>query len=130
MAYLHPLAGAALLLLLVYVGWLGFTARSRPRRRAELLARHARLAPWVYAGVLAVWCFGAFSSAFLRADLALAQSLHVRLGCASAALLTASALSAQWMSRSALARDLHPWFGAGALLLAAAQAVTGLRITP
>lgn len=130
MAYLHPIAGAAALLFLVYVGLLGFNARTRPRQRAGLLARHARLAPWVYVAVLAVWIGGAYSSAFLRPDLSFASSLHFRLGCTSAALLTASALSAQWMYRYPWVRELHPWFGAAAVLLAAAQAVTGLRITP
>lgn len=130
MVYLHPIAGVAALLFLVYVGLLGFNARNRSRQRAALLARHARLAPYVYALVLLVWIGGAFSSAFLRSDLAFAQSFHFRLGCASAALLTGSALSAQWMNRYPWARSLHPWFGAGAVLLAAAQAVTGLRITP
>jgi hypothetical protein len=31
---------------------------------------------------------------------------------------------------NATARDLHPWLGAAAVLLAAAHAVTGLRIMP
>jgi hypothetical protein len=130
LAYIHPIAGVATLALLVYLAMLGFNARNRPRQRAALLARHARFAPYVYVLVLLSWCGGAFSTAFLRGDLSFAQTFHFRLGCASVALLTGSALSAQWMERHPWARELHPWFGGAAVLLAAAQAVTGLRITP
>jgi hypothetical protein len=130
MSYLHPIFGAITLALLVYIAVLGFDARNRPRQRQVLLARHARLAPYVYVLVLLSWCGGAFSTAFLRGDLRFADSLHFRLGCASAALLTGSALSAQWIDRYPWVRELHPWFGGVAALLAAAQAVTGLRITP
>jgi len=129
-SYLHPIVGAISLILLVYLAVLGFNARSRPRRRGELLARHARLAPYVYVLVLLSWCGGALSTTFLRGDLSFASTFHFRLGCASVALLTGSALSAQWMERYPWARELHPWFGGAAVLLAAAQAVTGLRITP
>lgn len=119
------------MVLLVVVGSLGLRARTQPRRRRELLALHARLAPAAYVLVLLVWLAGAASTWALRGDLTFAESLHFRSGTAIALLLTGSALSARAMRRGgATARDLHPWLGAAALLLAAAQAVTGLRIMP
>ena len=130
-AYVHPASGILVLCLLVAAGWLGLRARAGGRRRAELLARHARLAPIAYALVLVTWIAGAVSTLVLRDDMDFAASLHFRSGSAIALFLTGSALSARWMRRgSGNARDLHPWLGAAALLLAAAQAVTGLGIMP
>jgi Protein of unknown function (DUF4079) len=131
LTYLHPIFGALTLALLVYVGTLGLRLRTARRERARLAALHARLAPIAYTVVLLSWLAGVASVFWGRADLALADSLHFRSGTAMVALLTGSALSARAMRRgSATARDLHPWLGAGALLLAAAHAVTGLRIMP
>ena len=131
MAYVHPIVGATVLALLVYVASLGLRLRTARRDRAELAARHARLAPWAYAGVLVSWTAGLLSSWWLREDLEVASTFHLRIGLLIAVLLTGSALTARWLSRgNSSARDLHPWLGAVAALLAAAQAVTGLRIMP
>lgn len=130
-AYLHPLSGAAVLLLLVYVGSLGLQLRSARRDRAALAARHARWARATYVAVLLSWLAGAASVLLGRDDLSLAGSLHFRTGTALAVFLTGSALTARAMARgSADARDWHPWLGAAAVLLAAAHAATGLRLTP
>jgi hypothetical protein len=131
MEYVHPILGATVLALLVYVASLGLRMRTARRGRAELAARHARLAPWAYAGVLLSWTGGLLSSWLLRQDLEVAGTLHLRIGLLIALLLTGSAFTARWLSRgNGTARELHPWLGAVAALLAAAQAVTGLRITP
>lgn len=131
LAYVHPATGVLVLVLLVFVGSLGLRARTRSRRRGELLALHVRLAPLAYALVVLAWLAGAVSTLTLRGDLSFADSLHFRSGSAIALFLTGSALSARAMRRgSAAARALHPWLGAAALLLAAAQVVTGLRILP
>jgi hypothetical protein len=129
--YLHPVVGAAVLALLAYVASLGFRLRTARRGRAALAARHARLAPFAYAAVLASWVGGAASTLWLRDDLDFASTLHFRTGAVMAALLTGSALTARAMGRgSAAARDIHPWLGAAAVLLAAVHVVTGLRIMP
>ena len=129
--YLHPIIGAVGLLLLGYVASLGFRMRTARRGRAALAARHARLAPIAYGIVLASWLIGAASTLWLRADLEFASSLHFRSGCAMAILLTGSALTAGAMRRgSAGAREIHPWLGALAVLLAAAHVATGLRMMP
>lgn len=130
-AYLHPLTGAATLALLVYVGSLGLTLRRARRDRAALAARHARWARIAYGAVLLSWLGGALSVLLDRDDLTLAASLHFRTGTALALLLTGSALTARAMERgSRHARDWHPWLGAAAVLLAAAHAASGLRLTP
>jgi hypothetical protein len=131
MNYLHPITGAATLVLLVYVGSLGLALRTARRGRAELAARHARWARVAYAAVLASWLAGGLSVLLGRADLTLAASLHFRSGTALALLLTGSALTGRAMERgSSNARDWHPWLGAAAVLLAAAHAASGLRLTP
>jgi hypothetical protein len=71
------------------------------------------------------------SSWLLRKDLEVAKTFHFRTGLLIVVLLSGSALTARWLNRgNATARELHPWLGAVAALLAAAQAVTGLRIMP
>jgi len=129
--YLHPVIGALVLLLLGYVASLGLRLRTARRGRAALAARHARLAPIAYAVVLASWAIGLGTTAWLRDDLDLASSLHFRTGCALAVLLTGSALTSRGLRRgSRVAREIHPWLGAAAVLVAAAHVVTGLRIMP
>lgn len=129
--YLHPASGAAVLALLAYVASLGLRLRTARRGRAALAARHARLAPLTYAAVLASWVAGAASTLWLRADLDFATTLHFRTGCAMALALSGSALTARAMrSGSAAAREIHPWLGGAAVLLAAAHLVTGLRLLP
>jgi hypothetical protein len=129
--YLHPVTGALVLLLLGYVASLGLRLRTVRRGRAALAARHARLAPIAYAAVLASWAVGAGSTAWLRDDLNITATLHFRTGCAMAVLLTGSALTARGLRRgSRTAREIHPWLGAAAVLVAAAHVVTGLRIMP
>lgn len=131
MDYLHPIAGFATLLLLVYVGLLGLRLRSARRERARLAALHARLGPWLYALVLGSWAAGALSVIWTRPDLALADSLHFRSGAALVLLLTGSAITSRLLRRGNLnAREVHPWLGVAAVLLAAIHLVTGLRITP
>jgi hypothetical protein len=131
LAYVHPVIGGAVLLLLVYVGSLGLRMRSRSRQRAGLAARHARLAPLAYVLTLLSWLGGSLSTLGLRHDLDWASTVHFRVGTIIVVFLSGSALTARWMRRgNPTARELHPWFGAGALLLAAAHAVTGLRIMP
>jgi hypothetical protein len=129
--YLHPVLGGCVLGLLGYVAMLGFRLRTARRGRARLAARHRRLAPIAYWAVLASWLVGAASTRWLRADLDVAASLHFRTGLALAVALTGSALTARAMQRgNALAREVHPWLGAAAVLLAAAHVVAGLRIMP
>jgi hypothetical protein len=131
LAYAHPLTAGAAIVLLAYMGLLGLQQRTKPRQAAALAARHARLAPWAYGAVVAVWAAGAASTYWLRPDLEPGASLHWRIGALTVALLTGSTVTARAMRRTRPHwREWHPWFGAAALLLAAAQAVTGLQLLP
>jgi hypothetical protein len=131
MAYLHPISGALVLALLVYVGSLGLKLRRARRDRAAIAIRHARWARITYVAVLLSWLAGALSVLLGRDDLTFAASLHFRSGTALVLLLTGSALTGRAMERGADgARDWHPWLGAAAVLLAAAHAASGLRLTP
>ena len=129
LTYVHPLAAGLTVVLLGYVGSLGLRARNDRRLRRQLLARHARLAPIMFGFALASWAAGFLSTWLLRHDLELAGSAHFRIGIALLIALTCGALSSRWM-RQPTVRALHPWFGAAALLLAAAQVFFGLQITP
>ncbi len=131
MVYLHPLLGAAVVALLLYVGSLGIRSRGRSRARGRLLASHSRIAPLCFALVALVWAAGCLSTVFLRDDLSLAESTHFAIGTSLLAVMGAGF----WTSRLALsggenAREVHVWLGVAAVLLAVAQAFTGLRITP
>lgn len=127
--YVHPVLAGVTVVALVYVGSLGLRARSDRRHAPTYLTRHARLAPFVYVIVLVAWAGGIASTWLLRPDLELAASAHFRCGGAVVLALSGSALSARRMELPAV-RAAHPWFGAAAILLAAAQVFFGLQITP
>jgi hypothetical protein len=75
------------------------------------------------------WVGGVGSTYLWRPDLRFAASPHFRVGLALVTALAAAALSSRWITRSWV-RDVHPWFGAAAMLLAVAQVFFGLQITP
>jgi len=127
--YVHPVIAGLAVVLLGYVGSLGLRARGDRRRAPEYLPRHARLAWFMYGLVLVAWASGVLSTWLLRPDLQLAASVHFRCGAAIVLALSAGALTARWMQHAAV-RAVHPWFGAAAMLLAAAQVFFGLQITP
>jgi hypothetical protein len=129
LAYAHPVTAALIIALLAYVGSLGLRARNDRRQARVLLQRHAWLAPLMYGLVLVSWLAGFLSTWLLRHDLDLAASTHFRIGSAIVIALSCGALTSRWMTRPQI-RALHPWFGAAAMLLAAAQIFFGLQITP
>ncbi len=113
----------------MYVGILGLRARHDRRSAPDLLARHRHWAPVVVLLNLASWVGGVVSTWRFRPDLDVAASAHFKIGSAMMLALFASWLTARWMNQ-ALVRAIHPFFGAAALLLAAAQIFFGLEITP
>jgi hypothetical protein len=129
LTYVHPVSAGLTVAFLGYVGSLGLRARNDRRQRRQLLARHAQLAPILYGFALASWAAGLLSTWLLRTDLQLASSVHFRIGIALLIALSGGALSSRWMTQPSI-RALHPWFGAAAMLLAAAQVFFGLQITP
>ncbi len=129
LVYLHPLAGALTIALLLYAGALGLRARNTRRGRAELLRRHARIAPVMFWSNLASWLGGLFSTWAWRPEMELAASMHVRIGAVMLLVLSASFLVSRNMN-SELTRNFHTLLGCIALLLAVAQVFFGLQITP
>jgi hypothetical protein len=129
LAYVHPVAGGMTILLLFYVGSLGLRARNDRQRSRALLAQHARLAPWMTGLVGASWIGGCLSTWLLRRDLELGASPHLGIGVALLVALCGGLLTSRWM-REPQVRAIHPWLGAAAMLLAAAQVFFGLQITP
>src|SRR4051812_26520108 len=111
LSYVHPFVAVIVLALLAHVASLGVRSRSDRRNAGRYLRRHAKLAPWMYAGVLLTWSAGLASTWLLRPANELAASGHFRIGTALVLLLSAGALSSRWMNRPAV-RAAHPWFGA------------------
>ncbi|HVM96597.1 MAG TPA: DUF4079 family protein [Candidatus Acidoferrales bacterium] len=128
-AYLHPIAGGLTLAFLYFVGSLALRARNNRRQAAALLAQHARLAPWMFVFILISWVAGFASTWWLRRDLDLGASTHLRIGSALVIALTGGWLTSRAMRNPNL-RAIHPWFGIAAMLLGAAQVFFGLQITP
>jgi len=129
--YLHPLTGGACLVLLLYVAALGLRMRTARRDRDVLARRHAQLAPYAYGLIAVSWGIGLACTHWLRSQLDLAASLHFRVGTLIVIFLSASALTAYGMRRRwPDLRELHPWLGATAALLAVAQMLTGLQLFP
>jgi hypothetical protein len=129
LSYLHPIAAALVLAFLVHIAWLAVRARQDRRRRGALLLRHARLAPWAFALVVVSWVAGLATTWATRPAAELAASGHFRIGALLVALLGAGFATSRWMQVPAV-RQLHPWLGAAALLVAAAQVFFGLQILP
>lgn len=128
-SYVHPVLAALVLGLLGYVASLGVRARNDRRNRKMWLARHARIAPWMFAGVFLSSVGGLVGTWLTRPADELATSWHFRLGVLLVAVLSMSLTSSRWMDRAAV-RAAHPWFGAFALLLAAGQFFFGLQMLP
>jgi uncharacterized protein DUF4079 len=129
LAHIHPIIGALLVILLLYVGSLGLRARADRRHARVLLARHRRLAWTMYPLVLATWVAGLLSTWLLRPDLQLWSTMHLRFGILLIVALSGGVLTSRWMHHPQI-RVIHPWFGAAAMLLAVAQVFFGLQITP
>lgn len=129
LAYLHPAIAVLVLAFLAHVASLGVRARNERRHRAAYLKRHAKLAPWLYAMVVLIWLGGFASTWALRPYEELATSGHFVIGVLLVVVLSAGALSSRWMDRPVV-RAMHPWLGAAALLLSAAQVFFGLQILP
>jgi hypothetical protein len=127
-AFLHPILAVASLALLAWVASLGL--RSRERAGRHLRARHARLAGYAYAAMIANFLVGAWSTWYLRPDLVLADGAHFRVGLGVVALLGAAALLARWIPTNATARVLHPMLGLLALVLTGLQVFFGMPLLP
>jgi hypothetical protein len=130
--FFHPITGGLVVVLLVSTGVMGLRLRGlRPRDRGLPAARHARAGRILFGLILASWAIGFLSTVLLRPDLAPASTLHFRIGSIVTLLASGSWFTSRAILQgSSIAREWHPWLGATALVLAAAQTVTGLQLTP
>jgi len=130
MLHIHPVLALVAVTALAYVGQLGLRSRHVRRGGSEMLRRHARITPYVYALVVLNWALGALSVRFGRSDLDFAGSGHFKVGCYLVVVLTAAMLLSRWIDRVPNGRVLHPLLGALAVLLAGFQVFLGLQIMP
>jgi hypothetical protein len=126
LSFVHPTFALVTLGLLAYVASIGL--RSRERGQSSLRPQHARLAPVAYWLVVANLMLGLVSTWWLRPDLELASSAHLRIGIAVGCLLSAGALVSRRLPASPWARTIHPLLGLAALLLACVQLFFGLGL--
>lgn len=112
-----------------YTGGIGLRSRTDPRHRRALLARHARLGPLLFVLMLASWLGGVASTWLGRSNLEIFRTTHFRMGTVLIVAVTGAYLTSRRMHLPSL-RAAHPWLGAAAMLLAAAQAFFGLQIAP
>ena len=127
-AFLHPIVALASLAFMAYVASLGL--RSRGRTEQHLRPRHARLAACAYGLMLSNLGGGALSTWYLRPDLVLASSAHLRIGMMIVALLSVAALLSRWIGANEKARFLHPILGLLALVLSGLQLFFGMPLLP
>lgn len=126
LAFVHPVCALVALGLLAWAASLGL--RSRERGGAPLRARHARLAPWAFGLTAFNFGLGLLSTWLWRADLALAEGWHFRIGAAICIVLAAAALLSRRIATSPGARRAHPALGMLALLLSLLQVFFGLAL--
>ena len=126
LAFVHPVLGVAALVFLAWVGSLGL--RSRERGGAVLRPRHARLAPWAYAAIVANFVLGVISTWLWRRDLELASGVHFWIGAGICIVLGVATVLSWRMPGDATARRVHPALGMLALLLSALQVFFGLAL--
>lgn len=127
-AFLHPVFALVTLAFTAYVASLGL--RSRERLEAHLRPRHARLAAWAYGCMVVNVVGGLVSTWWLRPDLGARGPMHLRLGIAMFATMTAAAVLSRRVETEATARFLHPLLGLLTLVLAVLQVFFGLPLLP
>lgn len=130
LVYVHPVAGATAVALMVAVAILGLRARHPKPYAPRSRQLHRRLAPLAYAAFVVLVGAGPASVHWLRSDLELADSRHFAFGFGAVATFTAAALASRWLARSELAKIAHPILGMLGVALALALGVTGMNLLP
>lgn len=132
LAYLHPVAMLAVLVLAVFVLREGLRIRrGRLTRRPVDSTRHRRWARVLVVGVMLGFGFGLFSMAVFRAK-PLAQSVHFPLVAGALLAITSAGGLGLLLERggSLRTRTLHALCGALGVLLALGAAVAGMALLP
>ncbi|NOY27631.1 MAG: DUF4079 family protein, partial [Oligoflexia bacterium] len=121
MVWLHPVLGILAVLLILWTGMAGLSARQRDPSAPAKRRLHHRFAPvaGLLAGLAAV--AGTLTVIFVRDDLDVAASWHFRAGWLCVLLATGSWFSSRQLHQRPGRRRLHPWIGLA--LMATAVAV-------
>ena len=126
----HPAAGVVTVALLLRAARLGVRGRGASGAAGRARGAHVALTPWVLGLVVLEWLGGLATVWLDRDDMELATSGHFAVGSAIALLLLIAAGVSRWIPAHDLARRVHPWLGAAAVLLAGVQVFLGLQIMP
>ena len=130
MAYVPPIVGACVVALAAFLASRGLVARQGGRNASAARRWHRTLGPWVLGLMWASALGGTASTALFRPDLKLGETWHLVLGWGAVLVMSGAALSTRAFTRRPGIRSVHPWIGIAALLLALAQALTGIELLP
>lgn len=130
MSYVHPLAGALAIALLLWVGSQGLRSRHKARYAQAARRHHARFAPLALWACLAVAVAGPVSVVLTREDLELVDSWHFWFGWIVALLMTTAWFTSRRLHQDPRLKRLHPFFGITAMLLSIFGAMLGFGMLP
>lgn len=130
MSYVHPLVGTLVIALLLWVGAQGLRSRHKARYAPGARKLHARFAPVALWGCVVVAVAGPLSVVFTREDLELVDSWHFWFGWLVALLMVSAWFSSRRLHEDPRLKQLHPYFGIAAMLLAIFGAMLGFGMLP
>lgn len=130
MSYLHPLVGTLTIALLLWVGTQGLRSRHKARYAPAARRAHAKFAPAALWACIAVAIAGPVSVVLTREDLELVDSWHFWFGWLVALLMVSAWFTSRRLHQDPRFKQLHPYFGIAAMLLAIFGAMLGFGMLP
>ncbi|MCB9779955.1 MAG: DUF4079 family protein [Alphaproteobacteria bacterium] len=130
MEWIHPALGLVAVLLVLWGGWQGLTARGRRPEAPAARRRHRRLGPAAAVTCTLALVGGIASVLWLRDDMDLAATWHFRTGIATAALAVVAWVLSWQLHRHPSRKALHPWVGIALMGAALATFFLGLEHLP
>lgn len=129
MAYVHPILGALVVGLTLWVASQGMRARHRAPYAKQARKSHGTVSPWVMVLCWLALLAGLASTAWVREDLSPASTLHGAVGaCLALGMVGSWRLSGRF--RDPAARTWHFRLGLAITAAALAVAVLGMRLLP
>jgi hypothetical protein len=130
MVYVHPALGALTVVLVLLLGMQGLRSTHRAAYAADARRAHRRLSWWVFGLGVVVLGLGFGSTAWLRDDLAVAQTSHVLAAVPFVLLMAINAALSRRFAGSPRARVAHKWLGLVLMVAAVAVVALGMRLLP
>lgn len=124
----HPLVGVIAVALVLRAASHAMRLRRGGVGAAAARGRHRALAPRALAAVALAWLTGLAGVWAFHHEIEPAASGHFRAGSAVVALLALNAVLSRRLRGDPVARAVHPWVGAAAVLLAGLQVFLGLQL--